>query len=407
MSVTQIEELRARRKGLLDEMREIQSGAEAADRDLTAEETQEFERREADFGAISSRIERDEKLAGLAPIERDNPVNPATEEAEARGVSTDPVESSEVERRAFEKVLRAKGSNAGLDKEERAALNVGTPAQGGYTVPKAFERQLIESMREFGVIGQLATHISTGDQGELTVPSVAANSTATWVAEEGPYLDNTGTFGAVTLKAYKAAAISKVSDELLNDSAFDILGWLAKDLGEALGVLTGAAYATGASNSTTTPRGLVTSATAGVTTAVNTGFTASELIDMYHAVTSPYRDNASWIMKDATVAIIRKFTEAVNGQYLWQPGLQAGTPDTLLGRPVYTDSSIDAVAASKRVAVFGDIGKAYIIRDVEGTTVKVLDQLYAANGQVGFRASLRTDGALRDANAAKALVIKT
>lgn len=407
MSVTQIEELRARRKGLLDEMREIQSGAEAADRDLTAEETQEFERREADFGKITERIEREEKLAGLSVAERGNPVNPATEEVEARGVSADPVENTEIEKRAFEKLLRSKGNMAGLAKEERAALNVGTPAQGGYTVPKAFERQLIESLREFGVIGQLATHISTSDQGELTVPSVAANSTATWVAEEGPFLDNTGTFGSVTLKAYKAAAISKVSDELLNDSAFDILGWLAKDLGEAIGKLTGAAYATGASNSTTTPRGLVASATAGVTTAVNTGFTAAELIDHFHKVDGPYRANSSWIMNDSTAAVIRKFTEAVNGQFLWQPGLQAGTPDVLLGRPVYTDPSIDGVAASKRVAVFGDIAKAYIIRDVEGISMKVLDQLYAANGQVGFRASLRTDGALRDANAAKALVIKT
>ena len=113
MSVTQIEELRARRKGLLDEMREIQSGAEAADRDLTAEETQEFERREADFGTISKRIERDEKLAGLSPIERGNPVNPATEEVEARGVSVDPVENAELEKRAFEKLLRSKGSTAG------------------------------------------------------------------------------------------------------------------------------------------------------------------------------------------------------------------------------------------------------------------------------------------------------
>lgn len=405
MSVSIIEDLRARRKGLLDEMRELQSAAEAADRDLTAEEAQEFERREADFDAITGRIDRLEKLEGLASdTQRENPAVADTETEEV--ISADPAEVREIERRAFEKVLRNKGDVSKLDRDERAALQVGTDSEGGYTVPDSFARQLIESMREFGVINGLATHISTGDNGQLTIPTVATNATAAWTAEEAAYTQSEGTFGQVVLNAYKVGVVSKISDELIVDSAFDLLGWLARDHGEALGLKTGEAYAVGASNATDKPRGLMNKATVGVTTAVNTGFTADELIDLQHSVSSPYRASASWVMNDSTVKVLRKFTDQ-NDQYIWQPGLQAGSPDTLLGAPVFTDPSIDSVAATKVVALFGDVAKAYIIRDVEGVTVKVLNELYAANGQVGFRTSLRTDGDLRDASAAKTLKIKT
>lgn len=405
MSVSMIEDLRARRKGLLDEMRSIQSAAEAADRDLTSEEAQEFERRESDFDAISERVDRLEKLEGLAVDS--HRANPALVDSDSEPtVSVDPAEQREVEIRAFENVLRNKGDLSKLAKEERAALQVGTDSEGGFTVPDAFLRQIVESMREFGVINALATHITTGDNGQLTIPTVATNATAAWTAEEAPFTQAEGTFGQIVLNAYKVGVISKISDELIQDSAFDLLGWLAKDHGEALGLKTGEAYATGAANSTTTPKGLFNRATAGVTTAVNTGFTTDELIDLVHSVTSPYRANASWIINDATVKIVRKFQDQ-DDQYIWQPGLQAGTPDLLLGRPVYTDPHVDTVAATKKVAVFGDIEKAYIIRDVEGVTVKVLNELYAANGQVGFRTSLRTDGDVRDSAAVKSLVIKT
>ena len=292
MSVSLIEDLRARRKGLLDEMRELQSAAEAADRDLTAEEVQEFERREADFDSITGRIERLEKMEGYASdSQRENPAIADTEPEDA--ISADPAEVREIERRAFEKVLRHKGDISKLDRDERAALQVGTDSEGGYTVPDEFLRQIVESMREFGVINDLALHITTADNGQLTIPTVATNSTAAWTAEEAAYTQSEGTFGQITLNAYKLGVISQISDEPISDSAFDLLGWLAKDHGEALGLKSGEAYAVGASNSTTSPKGLLNRATVGVTTAVNTGFTADELIDLQHSLTAPYRPNAA------------------------------------------------------------------------------------------------------------------
>lgn len=404
MSVSVIEDLRARRKGLLDEMRNIQATAEAADRDLTAEEASEFERREADFDAITGRIDRLEKMEGYASdSQRENPAIEDTDETPV--ISADPAEVREIERRAFEKVLRNKGDLSRLDRDERAALQVGTDSEGGFTVPDSFARQIVESIREFGVINNLATRITTSDNGDLQIPSVATNATATWTAEEAAFTQSEGTFGQIVLKSYKVGVISRISDELIVDSAFDLLAWLARDHGEALGLKTGEAFAVGAANSTTSPKGLLNRATAGVTTAVNTGFTTDELIDLQHSVTSPYRPNAAWLMNDATVKIVRKFQDQ-DDQYIWQPGLQAGSPDTLLGAPVYTDPHIDTVAATKVVAAYGDIAAGYIIRDVEGITVKVLSELYAANGQIGFRTSLRTDGDIRDTAAVKTLKIK-
>lgn len=106
-------------------------------------------------------------------------------------------------------------------------------------------------------------------------------------------------------------------------------------------------------------------------------------------------------MRDSTVKLIRKLKDST-GQYLWQPGLQAGQPDTILSRPLVVNPNVPAATTGLRSVAFGDISR-YYIRDVEGVTVKVLNELYAANGQVGFRIHRRTDGDLRDTAAVKVL----
>lgn len=403
MSVTIIEDLRAKRKGQLDEQRAIVAAAEAEGRDLTAEESGEFEKRQAEFDSLTGRIERLEKLEGF--VADASPANPAKRESLPTDISADPAEQDAIETRAFEKLIRKKGDMSSFTKEERAAMQVNTDTEGGFTVPKAFANQLLESMREWGVISDLATHITTAESGTLTLPKVNANSTAAWLDEEAGFTESEPTVAAVTLGAFKAGNYAKISDELLHDSAFDILGFLAKNLGEGIGQLTGAAYATGASGSTTTPEGLLIKASVGRSTAANTGFTAGDLFSLYHSVIEPYRSSAVWLFNDSSVALIRAFTEAVNGQYLWQPGLQAGTPDLLLGKPVYTDKNVSANAANTVVGGFGDVKKAYIIRDVEGIRTKVLNELFALNGQVGVRCDLRTDGDVYDTAAFKTLKV--
>lgn len=417
----EIADARERRAQLFEQMRAITDKAVAEKRDLTSEESQEWDRLDGEIESLAKDIRRAERELGLESEMSRDVVNPDgrgenTEReaaffdmAEGRYVTGAGVEerirtrptASRAYRDAFEALVRAtvRGGIANLSAEQRAALQVGTDSEGGYLVPDEFYRQLQESLREFGIVRELATIITTGDHGDLQVPQVATHMTAAWTAEEAAFTQSEPTFGQKILGAFKAGAISKISDELLLDSAFDVLGFLARDAGQALALLENTAFVTGASGSTTTPEGIVKKATVGKTFAANNAITADELIDLYHSVLSPYRGRAVWMMRDSTVQAVRKLKDTTN-QYLWQPGLQAGQPDLFLGRPLRVDPDVPAIATVAESVVFGDIA-GYWIRDVEGISVKVLNELYAANGQVGFRVHKRTDGDLVDTSAVK------
>ena len=135
-----------------------------------------------------------------------------------------------------------------------------------------------------------------------------------------------------------------------------------------------------------------------------TAITADELIDLCYALKSPYRRKAVWLMNDATVKAIRKLKDN-QGQYLWQPSLAAGTPDTILNRPVYTTSFAPTIAAGAKSVAFGDFSY-YWIADREVRSFKRLNELFAANGQVGFIGSQRVDGKLVLPEAIKVLAQK-
>ena len=126
------------------------------------------------------------------------------------------------------------------------------------------------------------------------------------------------------------------------------------------------------------------------------------MIDLYHALGRPYRKNATWIMNDSTVKLIRQLKDS-NGQYLWQPGLQAGQPDMILGRPLLTSSAAEAATTGLRSVLFGDLSY-YTVADRSGSVLQRLNELYAANGQVGFRMFKRMDGKLTSSDAVKHLV---
>lgn len=435
-------------------MRGISDAAESEDRNLSAEESQEYERHSTEFDSLTERIERLEREAGIDPMEDVRPSPDLESEREDANVPESRVaalyqqiarqdrsdeavaeiraiaarrDASELRklasrgdkdalrlyvatdeyRDAFEAYIRSvNGTLGAFTADQRAAFAVGAGGTGGYTVPVEFYNQLIVRLREFGVVRQLASVITTAGSGDLQIPRVAATrATAAWTAEAAAYTESEDTFEQVVLKSYKAAVIAKASEEMVHDSAFDVLGWIARSSGEALGILENTAFETGASGSTTTPEGLMTKATVGVTLAsgqTTTISSADSIFDLYHSLLSPYRPRASFIANDATIKIVRKLKDST-GQYIWQPGLQAGSPDSLLGRPIYADPDVAVAAANALTIAFGDIGAAYLIRDVEGVTAQVLDQLYAANGQIGYRVHKRTDGDLVDDTAVKTL----
>ena len=149
------------------------------------------------------------------------------------------------------------------------------------------------------------------------------------------------------------------------------------------------------------PTGITTQTTAGKVgaTGQTTTVTSDDLIDLMFSVPNPYRRNAAWLMNEGGVKALMKLKDTT-GQYIWSPGLTAGAPDTLFGRPVYTDPDMPVMAANAKSILFGEFSY-YQIRDVRGIAVQRLNELYAANGQVGFRAYHRTDGKLLNTAAVK------
>lgn len=179
--------------------------------------------------------------------------------------------------------------------------------------------------------------------------------------------------------------------------------FIATEFGRRMGRTEEEAFFTG--NGTTRPTGILNAGGAedGATAAKSAAITFDELIDLYYSLRSPYRAKAVFITHDSTVKALRKIKDS-NGQYIWQPAVTAGAPDTILGRPVYTSEFMPKMAASKKAVLFGDLSN-YWIADRGAYTFKRLNELYAANGQVGFLGSKRVDGKLILSEAVKALTM--
>lgn len=400
--VATITRLQEERHHLATEARSILDTAEAEGRELTGEETGEFEARMAKVDGISKDIERREKLAAL-PYDRGilrEADSRGDEETEVRAVGV----GSEEYRSAFVAGLR-KGF-VGLTGEEKRDLSVGTNSAGGYTVPTDLATRIYEYGRFQGAIQEFATVIETTGGNPLNIPTVSAYGTSGWTSEGSAFTESDATFGQVALSAYKGTHIAQVSEELLADSAIDVEGLLARIMGGNLYALQEAAFCTGDGSSK--PTGLTASTSAGKTAASASAITADELVDVFHSVSPVYRSKPGcvWLANDATIASIRKLKTGVSGDntYLWSPGLMAGQPDMLLGKPIYAHPNMPTIAAAAKVLEFGDMS-AYHIRRAGGLEVQRLNELYAASGQVGFRAFVRVDGKLADTSAVKHLAM--
>ena len=272
------------------------------------------------------------------------------------------------------------------------ALQIGEDSEGGFLVPDEYENQLVQALQEANVLRNLCNVINTS-HGDRKIPVVASHGSAAWMDEEGAFNESDDAFTQVTLSAYKLGTMLKVSDELLNDSYFDLEAYIAAEFARRIGAAEEEGFITG--NGISKPTGLLNAtggASLGVTAASATAITMDEVLDLYHSLKSAYRKNATFLVNDATVKAIRKLKDG-QGQYLWQPSVQAGTPDTILNRPVISTQFMPTAEAGAKTILFGDF-KYYWIADRQGRTFKRLNELYAANGQVGFLASQRLDAKL-------------
>lgn len=366
---------------------------------MTAEDAAQYDRMEAEITALTDQIER-MKRAEETEKQMNQPMRDALrskvgggERTEKKGRATDEY------RDAFWKMMRV--GNAGVSQEIRNALQVGTDSEGGYTVPEEFERTLIAALDENNIFRQFAKKITTS--GDRKIPTLETRGTAQWIEEEAEYPESDVSFGQKMISAFKLATRIKISEELLADSAFDMSAFIASEFGRRIGRAEEEAFFTG--DGSGKPTGILAAggAETGVTAAAADAITFDELVDLYHSLRTPYRGKAVWMMHDDTVKALRKVKDG-NGQYLWQPAVTAGTPDTILGRAVHTSEFMPKLATGKKAVMFGDL-KHYWIADRGAYSFKRLNELYAVNGQIGFIASKRVDGKLILPEAVKVLVM--
>jgi HK97 family phage major capsid protein len=287
-----------------------------------------------------------------------------------------------------------------LTLEESRSLKVGTATAGGYTVPKSFQKKLIDKLEELNVMRQLATVIQTDS--DTDIPVVVNHGTAEWTAEEADFNESDDTFGILTIKAYKLTRIVKVSEELLQDSAFDIENYLVNEFARSMAKAEEKAFVNG--DGVGKPKGVLVDAQVGVTTASGTTITADEIIDLFYSLRRPYRSGAAWLMDDTTVKAIRKMKDS-EGNYLWEKGF-GNAPETILGRPVYTTEFMPDIALGAKVMAFGDFSY-YEIADRKSRVFQRLNERYAEKGQIGFRGYERVDGLLTQAETVKVLQMKS
>ena len=356
---------------------------------LSAEDTATYENMEKEIVDLGHEIERQERLDAFEREMNAPTAKPLTGKPDNAVPEVKTGRASDEYKAAFWKQVRAKD---GIPTEIRNALSEGTDTEGGYLVPDEFEHTLVQALSAENIVRSHA-HVFTTTSGSHKIPVVTTKGTAAWVDEGGAITESDDVFGQQLIGAHKVATLIKVSEELLNDSAFDLEAYFTTEFARRIGNAEEDAFLNG--DGSGKPTGIFDEtggAKTGITTATATAITADEIIDLFYSLDSVYRRNAIWVVNDSTIKTIRKLKDG-NGQYLWQPALHEGTFDTLLGKRIFTSPYVPEIASGKKTVAFGDFSF-YWIGDRQGITFRRLNERYAETGQVGFLASKRLDGKL-------------
>lgn len=297
-----------------------------------------------------------------------------------------------------------------VDREIRVGLDVANAGAGVETIPEGFMYELERRMLAFGNVRQVCRVISTATGNALPWPTVDDTSNTGALLAEATTIGTSvdPTFAAVTFNAYKYSSKPVfISQELLEDSAFNLGTEIASLLGERLGRIEGSETTTG--TGTNRVKGIVTCAGTGVTTSAAAAFTADELIGLAHSLDPAYRGMSSvgYMMHDTALLYARKLKDA-NGAYIWMPGLSASVPDRLIGFPVSINQNMEPLVnnvpvTAKKHVLFGAFEK-YVIRDVAQVRFYRLEERYRDVDQTAFIAFKRMDGDSIQTNALKVLL---
>jgi len=297
------------------------------------------------------------------------------------------------------------------DVSEIRNINSFTSTEGGVNVPVILLGQIQKALLENSVMRRIGARV-IGTTSTTTLPITNTAPTALW-KDQNPsasYAETPQTFSSATLGAYKLTALIKISEEVLQDAATDLESTVASNLGVSFGNAEETAFVSG--SGVLQPTGLFRTTAAGGNNALSQNLgssTGSALLDnmiaAYYKMPGNRRQEACWIVGDGLASQMRQLKASTAGTYLWETSVQAGTPDLFLGRPVYTTFAAPASWQST-TGVMGALlyPQHYVIGDRGGYSLTRLNELYAAEGNVGYKAYKRVDAVLTDGNSLVKLV---
>ena len=406
MSASIADQLMERRATLITKAQEVAQKGVTEGRDLTVEEQTSFDQMIAEANALEGRArafkEGEDRAADLEASFRSGGAG-SRQRGEQPKISE------------FETWMRSARVGDGFEiapvrgAEARAVAHRGQgvesrdmSASGGVAADGVYSTLWEYAVSTMQILQAGVDIINTTDGNSLPMPRVTAHAAtdATALAAHDPIVESDSTIGTANLTVAKYGFLTDVPSELVQDTNFDLEGYIAKNAGRALGrrvaqVAATAAIAGFTTAGSTGPTG--TSTTLGTQSTVGQG--SDLLVDLFHSVLPDYRSTAAWLMGDPTAAIVRKL-KASTGEPVWQPALIAGNPDLVLGKPVFIDANIASPAANAKSIFFGD-WSALKVRIAGGLRFERSNEFHFGNDQISFRAIVRTGSVALDPNAVK------
>lgn len=396
---------REERSAVVTEARAITDLAEAEGKELTSDESQKVDELLEKSVKLNEKITRYEKLNALSVEQEEKLKKDAKENGNSEDEEKDNIKAYHD---VFWKYQRL--GEKGMNPEELKLLSTRAQettdnAAGGFLIEPEFSKKLEIALLAFGGMRSVASIFQTGTGATLPWPSVnSTENLGEWLDEGDEVDEQDEVFSSRDFEAWTASSkLVKVSVQMLQDSFFDLPGFLVDRLVERIARLTNLAYTVG--DGATKPHGIITDAATGKLVASATAITFNELFDLKHSVDVAYRnENSRFMFNDTTLKAISVLKDN-QGRYMWQPDTREGAPSLLLGHAFVVNNQMADIGASAKPVAFGDFKK-YKIRDVRGFTLLRLNELYAAKLRVGFIGFLRTDGRLIDAGTKPVKVIE-
>ena len=376
----------------IDELRQATDG-----REMTAEEQQRWDTMLSDYDKADKAVEAEERFMDIQRKQ-------AEQEVAGRDSLLGQTVGEEY-RRAFGDYLLNGAS--GISSESRATIEqrAGIAGlSGGLIIPKTLASEIEVALKAYGGMFEAATILNTSHGGDLILPTVNDTSAkATIVSEYDQSTKRAPSFGSVVLKAYTyRTPIIPVSQELIQDSAFDLDALLSRLLADSFSRGVNEDLTTG--SGTGKPTGIVTAATACTTQAAAASIKLDDIIDLIKSVNSAYARNGKFMFNRNTLWELAKIKDQT-GRYIWQDSTREGTPATLFGKQYVLNDDMADIGAGNASVLFGDLTK-YNIRLVQSFRVIRLNELLAEYLSIGLFGFARVDGNLLDAgtNPVKKLV---